>query len=35
MDRLRANRNIRAGLWAAALAMTVFGLSFLAAALWV
>jgi hypothetical protein len=35
MDRGSANRSIRAGLWAAALAVFVFGLTFYAAILYV
>lgn len=35
MDRLRANANIRRGLWAGALAVFIFGLSFYAAILYV
>lgn len=35
MDRNRANRNIRAGLGAAALALFVFALTFYAAVLYV
>lgn len=35
MDRDRANRNIRGGLWAAALAVFMFGLTFYAAILYV
>jgi hypothetical protein len=34
MDRTRANRNIRAALWAAALAVFVFGLTFYVAILY-
>ena len=35
MDRLRANRNIRAGLGAAAIALTIFALTFYAAILYI
>jgi hypothetical protein len=35
MDRIRANRSIRQGLWAAALAVFVFGLTFYAAILYI
>ena len=35
MDRTRANRSIRAGLWAAAFAVFLFGLTFYAAILYV
>jgi hypothetical protein len=35
MDRIRANRNISTGLWAAALAVFVFALTFYAAILFV
>jgi len=35
MDRVRANSNIRAGLGAAALALSVFALSFYAAILYI
>jgi len=35
MDRIRANHSIRTGLWAAALAVFVFGLTFYAAILYV
>lgn len=35
MDRLRANRNIRAGLGAAALALFIFALTFYAAILYI
>ena len=35
MDRLRANKNIRAGLGTAAIALTVFALTFYAAILYV
>lgn len=35
MDRIRANRNIGSGLWAAALAVFIFALTFYAAILFV
>ena len=35
MDRVRANRNIKAGLGAAAIALAVFALTFYAAVLYV
>ena len=35
MDRQRANRDIRSGLWVAGLAVLVFGLAFLRAILYV
>lgn len=35
MDRLRANRAIRQGLWVATLAVFLFGLTFYAAILYV
>jgi hypothetical protein len=35
MDRIRANRNIRAGLWAGALAVFIFGLTFYTAILYI
>lgn len=35
MDRTRANKSIRVGLWAAALAIFMFGLTFYAAVLYV
>lgn len=35
MDRSRANTNIRAGLWALALAVFLFGLTFYVAILYV
>ncbi len=35
MDRMRANRNVRTGLWAATLAVLVLALTFYAAVLFV
>ncbi len=35
MDRERANRNVRSGLWIAALAVLFFGLTFYVAILYV
>ena len=35
MDRLRANRNIKAGLGAAAIALAIFALTFYAAVLYI
>jgi hypothetical protein len=35
MDRLRANRNIRAGLGAAGLALFIFGLTFYVAIIYI